>query len=99
MASEHHSEASDGEGEFEIDDDDEDEIRDCDISHPRRKRLRTMGSPTCSNEVCKQKLIPKKMIVICTMLLTIFGAPQRVDSVELFAGCQSVCKGMKGVTR
>ena len=84
----------DDDSEPELDDADFDDLAD--ISRERRKRLRVVGPPACSNAVCQNKMIPKKMIVICMSLLNMFGAPDRVDSVELFAGCQSVSNAMKG---
>jgi hypothetical protein len=40
-------------------------------------------------------ILPTQLVLIITMLVTKFGMPSQVDTVELFAGCHSVSNGIK----
>ena len=66
----------------------------------RERRLAHMqerASVSASRQVICKKLLPRRIIQIMVLLLTLQGAPRTVDSVELFAGCRSVTNGIRGL--
>jgi hypothetical protein len=48
-----------------------------------------------AEKVYHSGMMPKQMIQIVVLVVALFGAPETINSVELFAGCQSITNGVK----